>query len=127
MKRFIKQIMVAALILSALTLLRWHDSWIAASIAFVLCLLYLMNMNFNIHRKVDEEVLDHEDMEYLEELAFRFRGNGEPRDYLVREYSKTVERMIRRGTWKDCPGPESQLPDEFMPRTFREFWTRTKS
>jgi len=65
------------------------------------------------------------DEEHLGELALKFRGtrdDSERRD-IAREYTKTVKRLIHSGSWNEMPAPEDQLPDEYMPAAFFEFWS----
>ena len=66
------------------------------------------------------------DEECLGELAMKFRGtrHDEERQAIAREYSQTVDRLIRGGGWDEKPAPEDQLPDDWMPRAFFEFWTQ---
>jgi hypothetical protein len=35
-----------------------------------------------------------------------------------------VERLIASGRWQDMPAPEDQLPDEWMPKAFFDYWLR---
>jgi hypothetical protein len=39
------------------------------------------------------------------------------------DYSETVERLIRGGGWHEMPAPEDQLPDDWMPKAFFEYWS----
>ena len=54
----------------------------------------------------------------------RFRGTRkeDERKEIAREYSETVERLIRSGTWQEMPAPEDQLPDAWMPNSFFDYW-----
>src|SRR4051812_24004314 len=64
------------------------------------------------------------DEEQLGGLAMRFRSTQssvERRD-VAREYTQTVTRLIRSGSWLEMPAPEDQLPDDWMPK---EFWVFT--
>ena len=59
-------------------------------------------------------------------LAMKFRGtrlDAERRD-IASDYSKTVERLIQSGRWREFPPPEDQLPDDWMPSAFFEYWSR---
>jgi hypothetical protein len=67
-----------------------------------------------------------QDAERLGVLAVRFRGtrrDAERRD-IARDYSQTVERLIRSGSWHEMPAPEDQLPDDWMPKAFFDYWLR---
>ena len=37
-------------------------------------------------------------------------------------YAEDVAMLIRTGYWQRLPGPESRLPDEYMPADFFEYW-----
>jgi hypothetical protein len=66
-----------------------------------------------------------QDEERLGRLAMSFRGtrhDAERRD-IAKEYSQTVERLIHSGSWHEMPPPEDQLPDDWMPTTFFEYWS----
>lgn len=67
-----------------------------------------------------------QDAERLGVLAMMFRGtrcDAERRD-IAREYSQTVERLIKSSSWHEMPSPEDQLPDDWMPKTFFDYWLR---
>jgi hypothetical protein len=66
------------------------------------------------------------DEDRLGALAMEFRGRADKakRKRIAKDYSDTVERLIRSGTWKDMPAPEDQLPDAFMPASFFAYWSR---
>jgi hypothetical protein len=38
--------------------------------------------------------------------------------------SQTVERLIHSGRWHAMPPLEDQLPDDWMPPAFFEYWSR---
>ena len=66
------------------------------------------------------------DVHTLGALAMKFRGTrreAERRD-IARDYSRAVERLINSGTWHEMPAPEDQLPDDWMPRAFFDYWVR---
>lgn len=66
-----------------------------------------------------------QDEERLGGLALQFRGtrrDAERRD-IAKHYSQTVERLIHSGRWHEMPSPEDQLPDEWMPSAFFEYWS----
>ena len=66
------------------------------------------------------------DAEHLGALAAKFRGtrrDAERRD-IARDYSQTVERLIRSGGWQEMPALEDQLPDDWMPKAFFDYWLR---
>jgi hypothetical protein len=65
--------------------------------------------------------------ECLGRLALKFRGtrqDAERRD-IAREYSQAVEGLIHSGNWQEMPPPEDQLPNDWMPKAFFEYWTRS--
>jgi hypothetical protein len=67
-----------------------------------------------------------QDAETLGILAMKFRGtrrDAERRD-IARDYCQTVERLIKSGSWHDMPAPEDQLPDDWMPKAFFDYWLR---
>ena len=67
-----------------------------------------------------------QDAETLGVLAMKFRSTrreAERRD-IARDYSHTVERLINSGSWHEVPAPEDQLPDDWMPRAFFDYWLR---
>jgi hypothetical protein len=57
-------------------------------------------------------------------LAMRFRGtrNEDERRSIADEYARTVDRLIASGQWEEAPSFEDQLPDEWMPKAFEDFW-----
>lgn len=65
-----------------------------------------------------------QDEERLGGLARRFRRNrrDEDRRDIARDYAQTVERLIRSGNWNLMPALEDQLPDDWMPPAFFEYW-----
>ena len=68
-----------------------------------------------------------QDEERLGGLAMRFRGTrveAERRD-IAEDYSQTVERLIHSGRWHEVPPPEDQLPDDWMPKAFFDYWLRS--
>lgn len=66
------------------------------------------------------------DAEHLGILAMTFRGTRceSERREIAREYSQTVERLIQSGVWHEMPAPEDQLPDDWMPKAFFDYWFR---
>jgi hypothetical protein len=67
-----------------------------------------------------------QDEERLGALAMKFRGTRSDleRQAIARDYSLTVDRLIRGGNWHEVPAPEDQLPDAWMPEAFFEYWSR---
>jgi hypothetical protein len=63
--------------------------------------------------------------ELLGVLAMQFRGtrNQAERKAIKKEYEQTVERLIKSGKWNDVPATEDQLPDDWMPHVFFEYWS----
>ena len=67
-----------------------------------------------------------QDEERLGGLALKFRGtrrDAERRD-IAKDYSQTVERLIHSGRWHEMPPLEDQLPDDWMPPEFFDYWSR---
>jgi hypothetical protein len=67
-----------------------------------------------------------QDTEHLGVLAMKFRStrhDAERRD-IAKEYSETVERLINSSGWQEIPAPEDQLPDDWMPKAFFDYWLR---
>jgi hypothetical protein len=64
--------------------------------------------------------------ERLGGLALKFRGTRRDaeRIEIAKDYSETVDRLIHNGSWQNMPPPEDQLPDDWMPTAFSEYWTR---
>jgi hypothetical protein len=64
------------------------------------------------------------DEECLGALAMQFRGTrrDSERDDIAREYTRTVHRLIQSGHWHEMPAPEDQLPDDWMPSAFFDYW-----
>ncbi|MEA2599617.1 MAG: hypothetical protein QOF89_609 [Acidobacteriota bacterium] len=72
-----------------------------------------------------EERLEGQLEEQLGGLAMRFRStrSNVERRSIAREYAQTVTRLIRSGNWLEMPAPEDQLPDDWMPEEFFEYWS----
>jgi hypothetical protein len=65
-----------------------------------------------------------QDAERLGILAMKFRAarrDSERRD-IAKEYSQAVERLINSGCWQEMPLFEDQLPDDWMPQAFFDYW-----
>jgi hypothetical protein len=67
-----------------------------------------------------------QDADRLGLLATQFRGThtAAERAALARDYALVVERLIHSGGWHEVPPFEDQLPEEWMPRAFQEYWSR---
>ena len=48
------------------------------------------------------------------------------RQGIVTDYSDVVDRLIGSGKWQTGPALEDQLPDEWIPEAFFEYWSRAK-
>ena len=70
-----------------------------------------------------------QDAERLGGLAIKFRGTRRDaeRQDIARDYSQTVGRLIDSGSWHEMPAPEDQLPDDWMPEAFFEYWSRRQA
>lgn len=64
------------------------------------------------------------DEHLLGELAMRFRraADDAERGDVAGQYAHAVDRLIHRGGWDATPAPEDQLPEEWMPDSFFEYW-----
>ncbi len=67
-----------------------------------------------------------QDEERLGGLAMRFRATrlDAERQDIVKDYSQTVDRLIHSGKWHEMPPLEDQLPDDWMPPAFFEYWSQ---
>lgn len=61
----------------------------------------------------------------LSQLARRFRSThkDDERQKIASEYAETVEQLIDSGCWDEMPPPDDQLPEEWMPPRFSDFWS----
>ena len=66
----------------------------------------------------------YQDIERLGQLAMSFRGTrrDDERRAIADEYSQTVEGLIQSGNWQEAPSFEDQLPDDWMPKAFYDYW-----
>jgi hypothetical protein len=69
-----------------------------------------------------------DDEALLGALAMTFRGTRDStkRKAIAKQYAKTVKKLVDGGCWKEMPAPEDQLPDNFMPKGFFEYWSRER-
>jgi len=58
-------------------------------------------------------------------LAMQFRGTRDEaeRTSIAQAYSKAVAELIVSKEWRRIPPLEDQLPDEWMPGSFFEYWS----
>ena len=58
-------------------------------------------------------------------LAMQFRGTKDEaeRRAIAETYSRTVNQLIKSRKWRDIPPLEDQLPDDWMPKAFFEYWS----
>ena len=58
-------------------------------------------------------------------LAMQFRGTRDQveRTSIAQAYSQAVAELIRTNKWVKIPPLEDQLPDEWMPEAFFEYWS----
>jgi hypothetical protein len=70
-----------------------------------------------------------QDEQRLGGLAMKFRSTrrDEERRDIATDYSQTVKRLIHSGRWREMPPPEDQLPDDWMPREFFDYWARPQA
>ncbi len=66
-----------------------------------------------------------QDAEHLGTLAMKFRRSRltADREAIADEYAKTVARLVAGGAWMEMPPPEDQLPDDWMPNSFADYWS----
>jgi hypothetical protein len=67
-----------------------------------------------------------QDIDKLGLLAMKFRGTRDNamRQNIAKEYGQAVERLINSGCWQEMPAFEDQLPDDWMPQAFFDYWLR---
>jgi hypothetical protein len=46
---------------------------------------------------------------------------------IAKQYAKTVKKLVKSGCWTEMPPPEDQLPDEFMPKDFFQYWSHDRA
>jgi hypothetical protein len=58
-------------------------------------------------------------------LAMQFRRTRDEaeRDSIAKVYSQAVTQLIDGKKWRKIPPLEDQLPDEWMPAAFFDFWS----
>jgi hypothetical protein len=58
-------------------------------------------------------------------LAMQFRGTRDAtsRTKIAESYSLAVAELIDSGNWPEIPPLEDQLPDDWMPPAFFDFWS----
>ena len=68
-----------------------------------------------------------QDMENLGLLAMKFRRTriDAERQNIAKEYSQAVERLVNSGCWQEMPAFEDQLPNDWMPKSFFDYWLRS--
>ncbi len=66
--------------------------------------------------------------ERLGQLAMHFRAanSDQERREIADNYRRTVEQLIQSDLWDEMPASEDQLPDEYMPPSFRDYWLQRK-
>ena len=66
------------------------------------------------------------DEERLGMLAMKFRSTRDEaqRNFIAAEYTEIVNALITSGCWGEMPAFEDQLPDDWMPKSFNEYWLR---
>jgi hypothetical protein len=67
-----------------------------------------------------------DDAHILGILAMDFRGERDKttRRQIADKYACVVDRLIKSGNWQEMPAPEDQLPDQWMPLSFYDYWNR---
>jgi len=61
----------------------------------------------------------------LANIAMAFRGapqDSEERDSIAERYRSIMEQIFVYEDWCGEPEVESQLPDEYMPDVYKEYW-----
>ena len=66
-----------------------------------------------------------DDQVQLAALAMKFRGtrDSDKRQAIAKQYAKPVKKLVKAGCWNEMPPPEDQLPDNFMPKDFFQYWS----
>jgi hypothetical protein len=61
-------------------------------------------------------------------LAMKFRStrDGSERAAIAQSHATAVNRLIGSGKWREIPSLEDQLPDDWMPAVFFDFWSLGK-
>src|SRR5260370_11035466 len=61
----------------------------------------------------------------LSALAMQFRGTRDEsaRQRIAASYALAVKRLKDSGKWREIPPLEDQLPDDWMPREFFDYWS----
>lgn len=57
-------------------------------------------------------------------LAMRFRSACDEleRQQISDEYARIVAQLIQSSVWDEMPASEDQLPDDYMPKSFFDYW-----
>jgi Zn-dependent M16 (insulinase) family peptidase len=60
----------------------------------------------------------------LGQLAMQFRAalDDDERQAIAANYKQLVEQLIQSNLWDEMPAMEDQLPDDWMPNSFHEYW-----
>jgi hypothetical protein len=63
--------------------------------------------------------------ELLGVLAMQFRGTRDEtaRTGIAKSYSVAVDKLVKSGKWREMPPLEDQLPDDWMPSAFFDYWS----
>jgi mannose-6-phosphate isomerase-like protein (cupin superfamily) len=73
-----------------------------------------------MHSVLPRTLKDETRLAYLA-MQFRATRNVVERQAIAQDYAQTVDRLIRSGRWHELPGPDEQLPDDWMPKAFFEY------
>ena len=59
------------------------------------------------------------------DYCFRLGGTRDSgqRQAIAKLYAKTVKKLVKSKCWNEMPPPEDQLPDDFMPKDFFQYWS----
>jgi hypothetical protein len=62
-------------------------------------------------------------------LAMKFRRTHDEkvRQEIARAYAEIVNRLIASGGWNEVPAFEDQLPDDWMPDAFFDYWQQRRN
>jgi hypothetical protein len=59
-------------------------------------------------------------------IAFRSSAKGSAeRDEAIANYHRVLKSLMETGNWCGTPDLDSQLPDEFMPQFYKDYWSES--
>jgi hypothetical protein len=82
----------------------------------------LFNLQLLAYQRYNDAGLVKVEGEVSLDMKFRRTRNQKERQDIRADYADTVERLIDSRKWQEMPGPQDQLPDDWMPSAFFDFW-----